>query len=482
MLFGMSRHGEAIAMLNLFKSKKGSILVLFAVSMTTLIGLGSLVVDIGYGRILHQKLQIVVDSAALAAVREVDIYTLGKAVDVASKYVSLNGLKLDDDKLKMSVKRVDGSINKLEVVLRAKRPAFFNSQCSNVSARAVAEFYSFVEIPVSDDADYGIVGDDTPIFLSCRGRGNPVEWSDLFNSRWLDPAGKTPNPYYKPTGQDYYVNIPDDYAFINSGESRFNVEIFDMDNSDGTNGNGNDPLWGDHRIVEGQITMYTLISPDGTIIAQAKVGRCKVANGQWSLLSNSNFGSFENVEWVIGNSFQVDVNLFGTGKYKLNVQPDPDLPDDKGVNDYLLRAGPPGYNYNDKQSELIAGRENGTSISGIGRLTVSRRTTGLASVYLGNVPASAAGSNLDIINWDLDLGSPRLEYVCVDNNGNEILRQNGNPAGNANLVTDTIAIPSDYIGGKWYAEYSSGANDTSTWMIYYDGISGSGEGFAALVE
>lgn len=471
--------------LKMIRNCKGSIMVLFAASIISVFGIGSLVVDVGYGRIIQQKLQVTADAAALAAVSEMKNDSLDDSLSKARDYASLNGYVQGENGVNVTVERVPDSVNRLKVNIEVQRPSFFgkvfNAELGKVSATATAEFYAFVDFQVSDSDNYGIIGDDTPILLSCRGRGNPVEWSDLFNSRWLDQQKKTPNPYYDPSGQNYNVIVPDNYSAINSGETLLNVDVFDPDNSNGTEGNGNDN-WGDRRLVEQQITMYTLKAPDGTVVAQAKVGRCKTTDGQWTLLNSAQFGSGQDVEWIVGSTFQVDTSVYGTGKYVLNVQPDPDVPDEKGVNNYHLRAGPPGYNFEDKSAELASGRENGTSIGGVGRLTVSRRAIGLAGIYLGVVPEDAAGSNLYIMSWDLDLGSPHLEYVGYDSNDNEIMRQAGNPGGNAQLMTDQITIPSNYTGGDWYAEYTSGHSDTSTWMMYYEGNPQGKEGFSELVE
>jgi hypothetical protein len=77
-------------MRKLFKSQKGSSLVLFAVSATVLLGFVAMVSDIGMMTLHKSRLSNAVDSAALAGAQEL-VYDIDNAQSAAVEYLNKNG-------------------------------------------------------------------------------------------------------------------------------------------------------------------------------------------------------------------------------------------------------------------------------------------------------------------------------------------------------------------------------------------------------
>lgn len=80
--------------IEIFKSNKGSTMVIITMAFTLLLGMCALVIDVGTVAIEKQRLQNAVDSASLAATQELP--DTAKAINVANQYIQLNGYNPSD--------------------------------------------------------------------------------------------------------------------------------------------------------------------------------------------------------------------------------------------------------------------------------------------------------------------------------------------------------------------------------------------------
>ena len=76
------------------KSNKGSMMIIYALALTTLLGFCALVTDIGTVIIEKQKFQNAVDSTSLAAAQ--DLPDITEAQNTANQYIQLNGYTPED--------------------------------------------------------------------------------------------------------------------------------------------------------------------------------------------------------------------------------------------------------------------------------------------------------------------------------------------------------------------------------------------------
>ncbi|HEX8463976.1 MAG TPA: pilus assembly protein TadG-related protein [Abditibacterium sp.] len=113
---------------------------------------------------------------------------------------------------------------------------------------------------------------------------------------------------------------------------------------------------------------------------------------------------------------------------------------------------------------------NGTRVSADGKLPINFNVSGSVTMALGNVPRSAAGTQLSITKFDTDVQSKDVKYICDP-------APAGMPAGgypgvlasDGAELTDVIPLPADYQGGQWRAVYQAGSQDTSVWRMSYTG-------------
>jgi hypothetical protein len=120
---------------------------------------------------------------------------------------------------------------------------------------------------------------------------------------------------------------------------------------------------------------------------------------------------------------------------------------------------------------------NGTEVTALGNLPINFNTSGVVSIDLGYIPPEAAGYNVYINKFDTDVGAIGVTYH--DEYGHT---WPGKLAGNGTFKLDTITIPQGYHGGKLYAQYTAGSQDTSSWQLYFDGQLQNGPSELKLVD
>ena len=70
----------------------------------------------------------------------------------------------------------------------------------------------------------------------------------------------------------------------------------------------------------------------------------------------------------------------------------------------------------------------------------------------------------------MDVGSSNITYTCDTLPGVTFKGTIPKP-GDGVWSSDDIQVPAGYTGGNWYAEYTAGKGDSSTWTL-----SGGGDG------
>jgi len=125
---------------------------------------------------------------------------------------------------------------------------------------------------------------------------------------------------------------------------------------------------------------------------------------------------------------------------------------------------------------------NGTQITGDGRIPMIFSADGTVAVTLGNVPAGA--TSVTVTKFDTDIGAKTLTYTDGNKSyagtlGNTV---KGNLVTNDQISADTYDLGTNYPGGKWVANYTASANDTSTWEMSYIGPASGTPGGVYLVK
>ena len=288
----------------------------------------------------------------------------------------------------------------------------------------------------------------------------------------------TPNPRYDQTQgyNDYTLTISPQFL-AQSSDGKAYVQIFDPDcyNPVGLYDydelrapNANIPGGGGGEYITN--TQYEIYKVDGP--------------NNLRFIASSTYGSDASTDqkWVTPNGFNVDLNTFGTGEYRIRVK----ALSGSSENAFQLRAGPAaGLTLDDATWNDTYGDKKGQNPSSIaapitseGRLLMNFAHDGITRVNLGYVDAFYAGKTVDVSKFDVDVGSQSITYSLENAPGFSSSGTLPQPADGV-WSTDTIQIPADFSGGSIYAEYVAGAHDTSAWEL---SGAGDGSGHVRLIE
>ena len=425
---------------------KGQTIVLFVFLVTVVILLAATVTDVGSMMLLRQRIKKAADSAALAGA--LDISSAAAAQNAAIDYAGRNGFTAGVNGVAVAteVDPTGENNNWFRVTITAPFHFFFGRLLGldqiNITRFSTAQFSSFVPISINMA---GIYGEDHPaVTLMVRGTNSPYEHGDPYSVPLLDDG--SPNPLYDGGGYNFKLYVPETYA-VDNGTSMLKVELFDPDSYGDYDSSGTDT-----------ITTYQLFAPDLTPLDYTD----DVLLSTYTVQSDRHTSG----KWNTPSGFLVDTAVYGTGIYRINVTSGSGY----NANGFHLRAGP------DNDSSFNP--DNGTKITSDGRLPLRFNQAGDTTMMLGNVPASAAGSQLHIKKFDTDIGSTQIVYSC------DTLAQTwpGVLAGNGEWNEDVIDVPADYTGGNWYATYYAGKRDCSLWSLWYEGMTEGESGFVTLVE
>ena len=448
--------------------------MLLAVLLGALIAAMALAMDMGRGYMQKADMKAAADAAALAGVRELPDPELAavRALDMAAR----NGFTGGQNGVEIT--SWQHATNTNWYVVRIAKPInhllapIIGRFVDDVSVQSTAEFSAYIPIDITGGGVYGVNGVMT---LSQFGPFAQYSYGDGVTPRWTNDC--QPNPFNKPQGYDFNIEVPEDYAVIND-TTMLRVEVFDPDtwnkNYGGTGsydtyGNVNDAYPG-KRIDEirtgpcgiptnvRNTTEYSLYAPDETpndisddvLIAQATYGPDDSAS---------------DMQWTTPAGFSFDISPYGAGRYRLNIT----ATDGSSENGFNLRAGPPSD---------VFDPDNGTTISSKNEICINFNDSGTVTVALGEVGPEAAGKTMRINKFDTDVGALSITYQCDTLEG----EWTGMLTGNGQWIEDTITVPADYTGGTWYATYVAGLQDTSVWRMWFDGMQEGRPGFVRLVE
>ena len=522
----------------LLRRRHGVVIVYVALALVVLMGAAGLSIDVGNLYLQRSEAQRAADAAALAgAIQLMNFKTNTDAETAADTASAANGFDKTQGATVTVVPSADGNPARYRVFVSKPAPLFFMAifgwRYKTVGAQATATFASEVPMDINGGQQYGVAG---KVMLAMFGPYGQHQYGDDYSPLYLQ--NNDPNPLYETTGQygyDYDIAIPKNYATIN-GTNTVQLDIYDPDiyNANGSSGavagqsvdeiqspqSGNPKNdWlgklANYDGNTGNTSVFTLYDTKGTpqtdddeVIATATY--------------DGDSSHSTDLQWVTPDGFSFDITdprwasrFSDTSNddpvdFRLNAK----TINGSGDNGFNLRAGPPevaptvptktidgyysGYGYNKTWHPAVTqyyynnkwnndpppvpfDSNNGTKITGDGRIPMIFSADGTVAVTLGKVPAGA--TSVSITKFDTDIGATSLIYNDGISNytgtlGNTVVTtstKRGKTTTTSTLVTndqistDTYDLGANYPGGTWIAHYTADANDTSTWEMSYIG-------------
>ena len=453
--------------------RRGVSLYLFVLAFPMMIGLLGIVIDLGNLYTKRAQAQRAADAAAIAGAMEEKANTVEGQ---AREYAKLNGYEDGVNGATVQVyNNVNGNTSDVRVVVARAESVYFAPilegflKATGQSATA-AQFSRIVSaegtatrrvtLPLGLGGIYGIADPArSPVNNSVFGPDANYNFGDAYSPEFLQD-GETVNPLYEKNAGigEYTMNITSQYL---SKHSDVELQIYDPDCYDGPNGYDEirEPNKKIKRAPKGSketVTQYELFDPAGKSIAKATYGDDKKADGQW----------------VTPDGFKFTPTQ--AGKYKMEVR----TLEGSSENGFQLRAGPSeGTSKTDDEWNDLYGDKNGTapddvavSIDADDHLQLNFTNDGDVKFRLGYVPDSQRGKTLTVSKFDVDVGSKSIIYTCDTLPGEQFSGTLPDP-GDGVWSDDSIQLPAGYTGGNWYAQYTAGKGDSSTWTL-----SGQGNG------
>lgn len=490
------------------KRRQGAVIVYVTLALIVLMGAAGLSIDASNLYLQRNKAQRAADAAALAGALQLMKLNGNDAADTAAlAMASENGY--DTKKGATVIPQAQGVNAWYSVYVAKPAPVFFMAifgwRYKTIGASATAIYSNAVNIDINGGGVYGANG---PISLSVFGPDGKRANGDRYSTKYINnnnPRGI--NPYYDPSGYDFNLSIPENYASVN-GTSQIAVQIFDPDCYNVNNAqNAQEGVSVDEmRGYNGEnvnssskyltTTKYTLYDTKGTVSKDDDV-----------LVATASYGgdSKSDMAWVTPTSFNFDISKVtlkdGVRDMRINVT----SISGSSENGFNLRAGPPlksGNNLVDVRERIVTvngvkktqykkmingveqgnwldtnpfNSKNGTNITATGRIPMNFNADGVATITLGYVPA---GSKQVVINkFDTDVGS---NMSVTYNDG--ISTRIGRLSGNDEDMQDVYDLGNNYAGGLWTATYRAGLGDTSVWDMSTTGSSLKTPGGVYLVK
>jgi Flp pilus assembly protein TadG len=512
-----------------FRSEKGQSIVILTVAMIVFIALLGLSLDLGIIYVRRVQLSRAVDAAALAAV--VELPDEDSAEAIATQFLHANGFPAVNPDIVPGTGVMDS--NWLTVTANMTQTLFFmpvfNIHTAPISALAVAEYKSPVEVYVSQTGESGVEG---VVNLSVFGPDTWTSYGDSFVPLYSDNH-YTPNPYWDELEGKYtfrimvpsdypepYVQIeildPDCYNAPDPGDNRVEVEYVQTgekhlrqvsppcsDRKDGclvptqdpcenpATGEPCNPYWflrmDENRSRFGEpgsytgsyntttrYTLYYLSQGDNvkhTIASYTKGGADSDANTdlQWVTPANLRFRLSDYPDVVTAED--------GSRSFFLEVEPTAG----SSENGFDLWAGPVSTypvpkDVNQRNVYLL--REGldrhdsgGIVITGLGYLPLNVNTNTTFTLTLGYIPPDAAGVYVRVYNFDNDYPSlgQNLDFYLE---GVPDFHVDGVLSGGNVWALNRFQIPETFVGGYLRARYDTTQYDTSSWRLEYEGVVG----------
>jgi Flp pilus assembly protein TadG len=447
--------------------RRGAAIIYVALGLIAFVGAASLSVDMGNLYSRRASAQLAADAAALAGAYEMANFRDSNANNAAIAMARRNGYDNTVTGVIVTVTNpVPGEPNRVMVRTSRVEPLFFarifGFVTRPVSATATAEYSTEAPLSINGGGQYG--SPDGPTTLSMFGPDALRSYGDYRSVRQLTNGANNPD-YYNPddtdpvragkAGYDFIINVP-------TNMNNVLLEIFDPDCYNA----GGDPNALQGVRVDELRRSRAAGGGNGTI-ADATTTRYTL---YWDPSGRGDFSQYRQVgQYTVGADSATDMKWHPTFNFNRSLYTEPTgrfilkavTTGGSSENGFTLRAGPPrsaGQNFDPN---------NGTSIFAEGNVPINFNGNGQTTLELGTVPSQAAGKQLTIRKFDTDIQSQQVIYTCDTLPGRQFT---GILAGNDQFTTDTLQLPTDYQGGKWYATYSAGSQDTSVWEMSYSAV------------
>ncbi len=454
--------------------RRGVSMYMFVLAFPMMIGVLGIVIDLGNLYSKRAQAQRAADAAAIAGAME-DPDT-GDIVGKAKEYAKLNGYDDGINGANVQVTTNFGTNSSdVRVVVSRDEPVFFapileglllasgQSETAAQFSRAVGAAGTAtrtVTLPLGLGGIYGVADPArSPVNNSVFGPDSNYNFGDAYSPEFLQD-GETVNPLYEKNAGvgEYTINITEDYL---SKHSDVALQIYDPDCYDGRNGydeirDRNTKIKRAPKGGRETVTQYALFDEDDNLIAKSVYGKDQQADGKWITPAGFTFSPTK------------------AGKYKLKVS----TLEGASENGFQLRAGPSeGAAKTDTEWNDTYGDKNGTAPNDVAvpidaddHLQLNFTQDGTVKFRLGYVDEEQAGKTITVSKFDVDVGSSNITYTCDTLPGQTFSGTLPSP-GDGVWSKDNIQVPSGYTGGNWYAEYTAGRGDSSTWTL-----SGQGRG------
>lgn len=430
-----------------FRSK-GQVIPLVAVMMVFFLALGALLTDVGILYSEKAKMSKAADAAALAGALRLPNTT--DARNAALNYTSLNGYTNGTRNITVTTTlNPDGSHpNWYQVVIAKPYQLWFarltGLNTTTVRAAATAEYIPYQPINIYGNGAYGTTGVQA---LEISGPYGRHDYGDPYSTRYLDGDAYSNNPEYDANGYNFRLYVPSNYSTIN-GTSTCKLELYDPYMQ--TNSSSIDEKYNSHGSnYSSDTTVFTIYQPDAT--PHDYSDDIQVATHSYGSTSSTTYLK----KWDTAD-FSFNTTTYGTGYYRVNVR----STNGSGGNAFQMRAGPP------RSGSTAFNPNNGTAIEANQHLQIFFTSAGTVNFSMGYIPPEAAGAKVHIRNFDTDVGAVSANYH--DNTGQ--INWTGQLSTNDTWRENVFTVPSGYPGGTLTATYTAGANDTSIWEMWYEGV------------
>jgi hypothetical protein len=494
-------------------NERGQSIVLFV--FVCLIGFGfiALAVDAGRAYMMKAQLQKAADAAALAGAQELP--DVAAARTKVLDYVQRQGFSVGTDGVSVVFTQ---SANWVKVELSVKQFYLFapvlgeGHDWTTLRVSAKAEARSSVPLSIAGTGQYG--QKDADVTLSVFGPFGRHSYGDGLSTRYLNNGSD--NPTYEPGGYDFLIYFPPSYA---AQTTAVRVEIFDPETYNKAYGTvstqsvasseqddfkaaaGTPYVQGSYwtkdskGVLKDAIKSYRIDEirgqPGGWASSHPKATKAATTTEYKLYRPNSLPGdapmasavygdnTATDMQWITPAGFQFNISPGGpnlSGYYRLNVK----TTDGSSENGFNLRAGPAAGTFDPN---------NGTSIVAENAIPLNFTVGTTMTVELGYIPAKAAGATVHVNKFDTDVGAKSITYYytypCAGAPSTQCTSAQtwgGTLTNDDTWVEDTFTIPSNYMGGTWWARYAAGLQDTSVWYMWYEGKVDGLPGFLRLIE
>jgi Flp pilus assembly protein TadG len=459
--------------------QRGIALIWMVMSLSGMVLMSALVMDMGWLYDRRENLQESVDAAALAGDWALSQgYTDTAANTVATNVLTANGYTTQkagtSGPTYTLTPHSNSTTNNFAVSLTNPEPLFFGYTISttgqtNLTASATANYLSEFGIGYSP-AFYGEALSN-PFVLCSYGPDQGDTRGDAVNTRWTDDTGeypKTPNPlnYNAQTqlpvdaGETYVIQPVTNYAALNPiGDSKMSVQIYDPQTSVSSSdahpldqyvaADGSTPSGGTSD-TPNETWIYTL-SVENTLTAVT------------TQIASATYGETQtNLEgmWVTPPSFTVDLSSYDLANttFFLNVKTGNAYVAGQvnalDKNGYQLRAGPDFDETGSKYKAAFTTDSNGDTIESPSSTVLSDATWNSLSV-VSDVPLASTAAQSSLCITAYAGGSGEIYFGTLGKNPNTtqptIVTFNGfDEDTGASGITYTVSEPGQSYDGTTF--------------------------------